>query len=109
MKRATLVPEFTIPTPEQLPERWPGREVELDGTITFIRDTPALSSGAEPAVYVHGLGGSSTNWTDLAGILASRTDGPALDGQAIDLPGFGYSGRARSYTLDAMANHVIRW
>ncbi|GAA3449961.1 alpha/beta fold hydrolase [Dactylosporangium matsuzakiense] len=109
MKRATLVPEFTIPSPAQLPARWPGREVELDGTVTFIRDTPAQGDNVEPAVYVHGLGGSSTNWTDLAGILASRTDGPALEGQAIDLPGFGYSGRARSYTLDAMAGHVIRW
>ncbi|MER7280296.1 alpha/beta hydrolase [Dactylosporangium sp. NPDC000244] len=109
MKRATLVPEFTVPSPARLPERWPGREVELDGSVAYVRDTPALSATAEPAVYVHGLGGSSTNWTDLAGILAAREDGLALDGQAIDLPGFGYSGRARSYTLDAMADHVIHW
>jgi pimeloyl-ACP methyl ester carboxylesterase len=87
-----------------LPGSWPGREVDLDGTPTFVRETPATAPGAEPAVYVHGLGGSSTNWTDLAGILAGR-----LDGQAIDLPGFGYSGRARSYGLDAMARHVVRW
>ncbi|WP_432980533.1 alpha/beta fold hydrolase [Dactylosporangium sp. CA-233914] len=109
MKRATLVPEFTVPSPECLPERWPGREVELDGSITYVRDTPAATPNSEPAVYVHGLGGSSTNWTDLAGILASRTDGTALDGQAIDLPGFGYSARAHSYTIDSMATHVIRW
>ncbi|WP_433211064.1 alpha/beta fold hydrolase [Dactylosporangium sp. CS-047395] len=109
MKRATLVPEFTVPSPEDLPKRWPGREVELDGSVAYVRDTPSPSPTAEPAVYVHGLGGSSTNWTDLAGILAARTDGVALDGQAIDLPGFGYSGRARSYTIDAMASHVIRW
>ncbi|MFD0584085.1 alpha/beta fold hydrolase [Dactylosporangium darangshiense] len=109
MKRAPLVPEFTVPSSERLPERWPGREVELDGLVAYVRDTPAAAPGAEPAVYVHGLGGSSTNWTDLAGILAAREDGIALDGQAIDLPGFGYSGRARSYSLDAMAHHVIRW
>ncbi|MEV6932055.1 alpha/beta hydrolase [Dactylosporangium sp. NPDC051485] len=109
MKRASLVPGFTVPTPEQLPERWPGREVELDGSVAYVRDTPSERPGAEPALYVHGLGGSSTNWTDLAGILAARTDGVALDGQAIDLPGFGYSGRARSYSLDAMSQHVIRW
>jgi pimeloyl-ACP methyl ester carboxylesterase len=109
MKRASLVPEFTVPSPERLAERWPGREVEIDGSITYVRDTPAGTPDAEPAVYVHGLGGSSTNWTDLAGILAARRDGVALDGQAIDLPGFGYSGRARSYSLDAMAHHVIRW
>lgn len=109
MKRPALVPEFTVPSPERLPERWPGREVELDGSIAYVRDTPATAPGAEPAVYVHGLGGSSTNWTDLAGILADRKGGTALDGQAIDLPGFGYSGRARSYSLDAMAQHVVRW
>jgi pimeloyl-ACP methyl ester carboxylesterase len=109
MKRAALVPEFTVPSPERLPERWPGREVELDGSVTYVRDTPATAPGAQPAVFVHGLGGSSTNWTDLAGFLASRRDGVALDGQAIDLPGFGYSGRARSYRLDAMAQHVVRW
>jgi pimeloyl-ACP methyl ester carboxylesterase len=35
---------------------------------------------------VHGLGGASTNWTDLAGLLAVR-----LEGWAVDLPGFGRS------------------
>ena len=39
-----------------------------------------------PAVYVHGLGGSSTNWTDLAALLATRAAGIA-----VDLPGFGRS------------------
>ncbi|WP_238007672.1 alpha/beta hydrolase [Dactylosporangium sp. AC04546] len=104
MKRASLVPEFTVPSPEKLAEHWPGRAVDLDGRIAYVRDTPATAPGAEPAVYVHGLGGSSTNWTDLAGVLASR-----LDGQAIDLPGFGYSERARSYSLSAMADHIVRW
>ncbi|GAA2629734.1 alpha/beta fold hydrolase [Dactylosporangium fulvum] len=104
MKRASLVPEFTVPSPEELPERWPGRSVDLDGNVAYVRDTPAIAPDAEPAVYVHGLGGSSTNWTDLAGVLAGR-----LDGQAIDLPGFGNSGRARSYSVQAMAQHIIRW
>ncbi|MEV0569631.1 alpha/beta hydrolase [Dactylosporangium sp. NPDC050588] len=104
MKRAALVPEFTVPSPERLPDTWPGREVELDGLKAYVRDTPATAPGAEPAVYVHGLGGSSTNWTDLAGVLAGR-----LDGQAIDLPGFGYSDPARSYSLAAMASHIVRW
>jgi pimeloyl-ACP methyl ester carboxylesterase len=104
MKRALLVPEFTVPSPERLPERWPGREVELDGLKSYVRDTPATAPGAEPALYVHGLGGSSTNWTDLAGVLSER-----LDGQAIDLPGFGHSDPARSYSLTAMAAHIIRW
>jgi pimeloyl-ACP methyl ester carboxylesterase len=38
----------------------------------------------EPAVMVHGLGGTSTNWTDLMHALP-------LHCVAIDLPGFGYS------------------
>jgi pimeloyl-ACP methyl ester carboxylesterase len=35
-------------------------------------------------VYVHGLGGSSLNWTDLAAQLGTRAAGTA-----VDLPGFG--------------------
>jgi pimeloyl-ACP methyl ester carboxylesterase len=78
--------------------------VVVDGATTYVRETPARVSGAEPALYVHGLGGSSTNWTDLAGLLAGR-----LDGQAIDLPGFGYSDPARRYTLAALADRVVSW
>jgi pimeloyl-ACP methyl ester carboxylesterase len=78
--------------------------VAVDGATTYVRETPARVSGAEPALYVHGLGGSSTNWTDLAGLLADR-----LDGQAIDLPGFGYSDPARRYTMAAQADRVVRW
>ena len=50
--------------------------------MLHVRDTPATTPGAEPAVYVHGLGGSSQNFTDVAGLLADR-----FDGQAVDLPG----------------------
>jgi pimeloyl-ACP methyl ester carboxylesterase len=87
-----------------LPSPWPGRRVLVDGTVTHVRETPATVPGAQPALYVHGLGGSSTNWTDLAGLLAHR-----LDGQAIDLPGFGHSGPARRYSLAALSDRVVRW
>jgi pimeloyl-ACP methyl ester carboxylesterase len=50
------------------------------------------------------LGGSSQNWTDLAYLLAGR-----LDGEAIDLPGFGYSDPGRSYAIATMADRVVRW
>jgi pimeloyl-ACP methyl ester carboxylesterase len=76
----------------------------LDGAVTYVRETRALSPDAEPALYLHGLGGSSLNWTDLAGLVAYR-----LDGQAIDLPGFGRSEPAMQYTVEAMARRVIRW
>jgi pimeloyl-ACP methyl ester carboxylesterase len=87
-----------------LPPPWPGRLVTVEGARTFVRETPATAPGAEPALYVHGLGGSSSNWTDLAGQLAGR-----LDGQAIDLPGFGRSDPARRYTIAAAADRVTRW
>ena len=45
---------------------------------------------------MHGLGGSSLNWTDLAQQLSG-----ALDVHAVDLPGFGRSrpNRARDYRV----------
>jgi len=103
MKRAILVSEDVLP-PMAPPPPWPGRPVMLDGAATFVRETPATAPGAEPALYVHGLGGSSQNWTDLAGLLAGR-----LDGQAIDLPGFGRSDPARSYSIAALTDRVVRW
>jgi pimeloyl-ACP methyl ester carboxylesterase len=80
--------------------------VEVDGSWTFVRETPATSPDAEPALYVHGLGGSAQNWTDLAALLR-----PELDGQAIDLPGFGHSDAppAGGYGQAALAARVIRW
>jgi pimeloyl-ACP methyl ester carboxylesterase len=83
---------------------WPGRSVFVDKRVTYVRDTPATGPDAQPALYVHGLGGSSQNWTDLADLLSDR-----LAGQAIDLPGFGRSDPARRYTLAAFADRVIRW
>lgn len=83
---------------------WPGAPVLLDGRATYVRHTPG-GPGAEPALYVHGLGGSSTNWTDLAGLLADR-----LEGSAPDLPGFGLSDPAPpdGYSLPALADRLAR-
>jgi pimeloyl-ACP methyl ester carboxylesterase len=57
-------------------------------------------------VYVHGLGGSATNWTDLAALLA-----PRLAGVALDLPGFGRSGppRGNDYSIRAHAGTVVAY
>src|SRR5947209_8516899 len=81
MQPAVIAPQDAVRRADTLPPRWPGRPVRVDGSVTYVRETPATSDGAEPALYVHGLGGSSANWTDLAGMLSHR-----LDGQAIDLP-----------------------
>ncbi|MER5453642.1 alpha/beta hydrolase [Micromonospora sp. NPDC002389] len=103
MKPATLWPDRLLPA-SSMPPPWPGRQVRLDGTVTYVRETPATGPDAEPALYVHGLGGSAQNWTDLAGLLADR-----LDGQAIDLPGFGRSEPGLRYTVPSFADRVIRW
>jgi len=78
-------------------EPWPGRLVRLEAGEVFVRSTPA-QAGAEPAVFVHGLGGSALNWTDLMAKLAeppalgdAGAPGTLLAGDAIDLPGFGFS------------------
>ncbi|WP_073258739.1 alpha/beta fold hydrolase [Cryptosporangium aurantiacum] len=111
MTPARLAPDSVLrPTPDPLVPPWPGRTVEVDwpgGAIEIhVRETPATAPDAEPALYVHGLGGSGQNWTDLADLLSDR-----LDGQAIDLPGFGRSGPALpgGYTQQSYAELVIRW
>jgi pimeloyl-ACP methyl ester carboxylesterase len=101
VKRAVLVPDDLLPD-LPAPPPWPARRILLDGALLHVRDTAATADGAEPAVYVHGLGGTSQNWTDLAGLLAGR-----LDAQAVDLPGFGYSDASRRYTIPAFADRLI--
>ena len=65
---------------------WPGRPVELGDHQVYVRSVPAGGHGVEPALCVHGLAGSSRNWTDLMDLLR-----PALAADALDLPGFGDS------------------
>ncbi|TQL75696.1 pimeloyl-ACP methyl ester carboxylesterase [Stackebrandtia endophytica] len=83
---------------------WPGRDHQVGDQRLFIRDTPPTADGTEPALYIHGLGGSSQNWTDLADVLSHR-----LSGQAVDLPGFGHSAPTTSYTIPALAKRVAAW
>jgi pimeloyl-ACP methyl ester carboxylesterase len=104
VKRARLVSSTDLPALDGVIPAWPGESVSLDGTKTYVRRTPATRRDAEPALYVHGLGGSSLNWTDLAYLLADR-----LDGEAIDLPGFGHSDPGRNYAIPTMADRVVRW
>ncbi|MBB5871379.1 pimeloyl-ACP methyl ester carboxylesterase [Allocatelliglobosispora scoriae] len=104
MIRATLATEELLPPEGELAPPWPGRMIRLEGADTYVRDTPSGLPDAEAAFYVHGLGGSSQNWTDLAGLLSSR-----LDGHAIDLPGFGRSAPATRYGQTAMATRIIAW
>lgn len=83
---------------------WPGRTVTAGGVSLHVRETPG--TGDTDAVYVHGLAGSATNWTDLAGLLGSRAPG-----LAVDLPGFGLSEptATRDFTPDGMADALLCW
>lgn len=65
---------------------WPRADVALPDRTLSVRHADSLEPGAPAAVFVHGLGGSALNWTDLMGLLRSR-----VDGWALDLGGFGYS------------------
>jgi pimeloyl-ACP methyl ester carboxylesterase len=65
---------------------WPRRTVRVDGTDLCVREVPGTAEGAEPVVFVHGLGGSSLNFTAIGLLLAD-----AVRGIAVDLPGFGRS------------------
>jgi pimeloyl-ACP methyl ester carboxylesterase len=91
---------------------WPGTPVPLGAGEVFVRSAAVDAPDAEPAVFVHGLGGSSRNWTDLMAELSRPGPVPAepvLDSQAIDLPGFGYSPPPADgdYSIDAHAAAVI--
>lgn len=81
------------------------RTTALPGLELAVRVRPPLSTGLPPALFVHGLGGSSQNWSDLMARLAGT-----VDGEALDLPGFGWSPPPadRDYSVTAFARAVIR-
>lgn len=99
---------------------WPGEDVRLGEQVLFVRRAGAAAgpAGADgtgtaemmraPVVLVHGLGGASTNWTDLMFLLSGQ-----FDCWAPDLPGFGRSGPPRGgrhpdYGLDTHVGAVVR-
>ncbi len=65
-----------------------GTLVPVGSTELFVRTTGDRESAAQrtPSVFLHGLGGSSTNWTELMFLLGGESFGIAPD-----LPGFGQS------------------
>lgn len=82
------------------------REVRVDGFTLAVRSRPPAREGLPPALYVHGLGGASDNWSLLMADLAE-----VVDGEAVDLPGFGFSpppadGR---YSIASHARAVTRF
>ncbi|GGT39832.1 alpha/beta fold hydrolase [Streptomyces purpureus] len=81
------------------------RSVVLPGLTLTVRARPGTRAGLPPALYVHGLGGSSQNWSSLMPLLADK-----VDGEAVDLPGFGDSPPPDdgNYSVTGHARAVIR-
>jgi pimeloyl-ACP methyl ester carboxylesterase len=79
------------------------------GERVWVAAPPAVTQagpGRELALFVHGMSGSATNWTDLMAELA-----PDFDCAALDLPGSGCSPpprAGRGYSVSALADTVIR-
>lgn len=82
------------------------RSVGLPGVTLSVRSRPSARAGLPPALYVHGLGGSSQNWSSLMAEL----DG-VVDSEAVDLPGFGDSPPPDDgdYSVTGHARAVIRY
>ncbi|MEU5597074.1 alpha/beta hydrolase [Streptomyces sp. NPDC020298] len=82
------------------------RSVGLPGVTLTVRSRPPAREGLPPALYVHGLGGSSQNWS----ALMLELDG-VVDGEAVDLPGFGDSPPPDDgdYSVTGHARAVIRY
>lgn len=91
---------------------WPGEFITLRGRRVFVRrvdDAAATTAPSDPrpvAVMIHGLGGSSINWTDLGQVLA-----PTAASYALDLPGFGLSDPPvdGDYSIEEFAQTVIAY
>ncbi|MFF8259344.1 alpha/beta fold hydrolase [Streptomyces virginiae] len=81
------------------------RTAALPGLDLAVRARPPRRTDLPPALFVHGLGGSSQNWSALMAQLADT-----VDGEAVDLPGFGWSPPPadRDYSVTAFARAVIR-
>ncbi|GGQ88836.1 alpha/beta fold hydrolase [Streptomyces pilosus] len=82
------------------------RSVELPGVTLSVRSRQPAREGLPPALYVHGLGGSSLNWSALMPLLHD-----VVDSEAVDLPGFGNSPPPDDgdYSVTAHARAVIRY
>jgi pimeloyl-ACP methyl ester carboxylesterase len=110
--RPVPAPLSSTPLPDlsHLLPPWPGQQVPVRGGEVHVRHTPWRGpvdgpvDGAprERALYVHGLGGASTNWTDLAALLAVR-----FEGWALDLPGFGRSQPPPRYSVHGHGRAVV--
>lgn len=100
---ATVLPKVA---PVRVAEGERLRSVRLPGITLSVRSRPPAREGLPPALYVHGLGGSSLNWSALMPLLED-----VVDSEAVDLPGFGDSPPPDDgdYSVTGHARAVIRY
>jgi pimeloyl-ACP methyl ester carboxylesterase len=98
--------DAALPDAADIEGPWPGSFVDVDGVRLWVSSAESTSEHAEPALLVHGLGGSTNNWTDFTGLI--RT---AVDVRSLDLPGFGRSDAPpdRDYSIPAQARRVVAY
>ncbi len=113
-EQAAVAPA-TVPPGPALAAGESARTVRLPGLSLLVRSLDAGPAdagrlregraGREPALFVHGLGGSSQNWSALMAALAGT-----VAGEALDLPGFGHSPPPDdgNFSLAAQARAVVR-
>jgi pimeloyl-ACP methyl ester carboxylesterase len=80
------LPRTTADLLAAMTEPWPLAEIGVPNGTLALRQAAPVADDVEPALFLHGLGGSAVNWTDLMALLRDR-----VDGVAVDLPGFGWS------------------
>ncbi|BBA99927.1 putative hydrolase [Actinacidiphila reveromycinica] len=103
LPRAAVAPAAVPPEGPHLAAGETVRTVGLPGLSLVVRSR--ADGGPEPALCVHGLGGSSQNWSAL---MARLSD--VVTAEAPDLPGFGHSPPPDdgNYTIPGHARAVIR-
>ena len=103
MSAASVLPKVA---PVRVGEGERLRSVGLPGITLAVRSRAAVREGLPPALYVHGLGGSSQNWSQLM----AEFDG-LVDSEALDLPGFGDSPPPDDgdYSVTGHARAIIRY
>ncbi|KDN83361.1 hydrolase [Kitasatospora cheerisanensis KCTC 2395] len=74
--------------------------MEVPGAALAVSRHGEPRDGLPPALFVHGLGGSGDNWLELLEQL-----GGDVDGETVDLPGFGWSAPPLDGNL-SLSGHV---
>ncbi|CAG7604305.1 alpha/beta fold hydrolase [Actinacidiphila bryophytorum] len=108
--QAAAPPAAVPPAGPVLADGETSRTVRLPGLALLVRSRAHHGgrkppADREPAMFVHGLGGSSQNWSALMASLADT-----VEGHALDLPGFGHSPPPDdgNYSVAAHARAVVR-